>query len=165
MAPARVKLGLKDAATLASAAAGVASIGLSLKGSFAVAGALIVVAAFLDYSDGLIARRLKQANEFGKQLDSLADAVSFGAAPAALALGVQNDLPALAGAIVFVCAGIFRLARFNLQSEKGFYYGLPIPAAALVAVAAALFAPHAVAMALLALALLMVSGFKLKKMD
>ncbi len=163
MPPTRVKLGLKDAATLAGAAAGVASIGLSLKQNLVLAGALVAIAAFLDYSDGLIARRQKQTNEFGKQLDSLADAVSFAAAPVALALSVQNDLVTLVAAIAFTCAGVFRLGRFNLQYEKGAYYGLPIPAAALVVVAVTLFAKEFVALALVVLAALMASDYRIKK--
>lgn len=163
MPPTRVKLGLKDAVTLAGAAAGVASIGLSLKQNPALAGALIAIAAFLDYSDGLVARRQKQQNEFGKQLDSLADAVSFAAAPVALALSTRNDLLTLLAAIAFACAGAFRLARFNLQYEKGVYYGLPIPAAALLLVGVALFAQQFTAGALVALAILMASEFRIKK--
>lgn len=163
MAIAKTKTGLKDIATLASVAAGIASIGLSLKGSTGLAGALIVIAVFLDYADGLIARRQKTANEFGKQLDSLADAISFGAAPVALALSTQNNLLAVLAGVTYASAGVVRLARFNLQREKSVYYGLPIPAAALVLVATSLFASAFAWVAMLVLAVLMVSGFRVKK--
>ncbi len=163
MALPQPKLGLKDAFTLASVAAGTASISMSIVKQFPAAAALIGAAAALDYADGFVARMQNQHNEFGKQLDSLADAVSFGAAPAALALSAHNSLPVLAAAIAFACAGVYRLARFNLQIEKGVYYGLPIPASALVAVAVGLFAKDFLAAALVVLAGAMVSGFRIKK--
>ena len=163
MALGKTWLGLKDAFTLASAAAGVVAVSFALKGNVPNAAALIVAAAFLDYGDGVIARTLSSANEFGKQLDSLADAISFAAAPAAIALVLNNGLPSLIAAIAYVLAGVFRLARFNVQKEKKVYYGLPAPAAAVAFAAVAVAAPAYAWIALLALAALMASTIELKK--
>src|SRR5574341_387927 len=101
----------------------------------------ILVAAVLDLFDGAVARMTGSTSELGVQLDSLADLVSFGVAPAILVhvwalkplsrLGwvLEGMLPAA----LFVAAGAFRLARFNVQTahlDKRYFVGLPIPAAA-----------------------------------
>src|SRR3989344_2429183 len=112
MALNKTGLGVKDVLTLASAAIGIAAVSFALKGEVANSAALIVAAAFLDYGDGVIARTLSSANEFGKQLDSLADAISFAAAPAAIALTIDNGLPTLIAAIAYALAGVYRLGRF-----------------------------------------------------
>lgn len=112
---------------------------------FAYSGALIFLAMVFDAFDGSIARRLKTASEFGGQLDSLCDAVSFGVAPGFLLMKMGLDWEewqwpaarqaiAVIAALYMVCA-ILRLARFNVQnttdaaSHKRFK-GLPSPAAA-----------------------------------
>ena len=156
-------LGIKDVLTLASAAAGVAAVSFALKGEIADAAALLVAAAFLDYGDGVIARKLSSANEFGKQLDSLADAVSFAAAPAAIALTIDNGLPTLIAAIAYALAGVYRLGRFNVQKEKGKYFGLPAPASAIAFAAVVVLAPGYAWISLLALAALMASTIEIKK--
>jgi CDP-diacylglycerol--serine O-phosphatidyltransferase len=138
-------------------------MGLSLRGSVALPPALIAIAVFLDYGDGLIARAHKGANELGKQLDSLADMLSFGGAPVVYALSQQNNLLTVAACIVYAGAGAVRLARFNLQREKRVYYGIPIPAAALAAAAVALFAPAYAWASMLVLAAFMVSGLRIRK--
>jgi CDP-diacylglycerol--serine O-phosphatidyltransferase len=163
MALSKTGLGLKDVLTLASAAAGVAAISFALKGNIPNASALIVAAAFLDYGDGVVARTLSSANEFGKQLDSLADAISFAAAPAVIALVLNNGLPSLIAAIVYAIAGAYRLARFNVQKEKGVFHGLPAPAAGVCFAAVALVAPDYAWISLFALAALMVSSIEFRK--
>ncbi len=107
-------------------------------GSAAVA---ILVAGLLDLLDGTVARMTGSSSELGVQLDSLSDLVSFGVAPAMLVhvwaikpwsrLGwfLEGMLPSA----LFVAAGAFRLARFNVQTaflDKRYFVGLPIPAAA-----------------------------------
>lgn len=106
----------------------------------------ILIAGIFDTLDGAIARLLKATSEFGVELDSLCDAVSFGIAPAFIAyqvyfnqmgeLGVLlSSLPAL--------AGVMRLARFNIKtsahSDKRFFTGLPIPGNALTIVSFIVF--------------------------
>ncbi|MCW3114841.1 MAG: hypothetical protein JWR18_3237 [Segetibacter sp.] len=109
------------------------------------ASAFIGIAAVIDFLDGLVARMLNFSSEMGKQLDSLADVVSFGVAPAMiiyqflrLAFAQQEDgmdvsVLWLLPAFVVPCAGAFRLARFNLDKEQSCgFKGVPIPAAGLL---------------------------------
>lgn len=101
------------------------------------AAALIFLAMLFDMLDGRAARWAKQTSEFGAQLDSLCDAISFGVAPAFILIKFSPDFhPRLLWAIAvlfFVCA-ILRLARFNVETDEEdsheFFSGLPSPAAA-----------------------------------
>jgi CDP-diacylglycerol--serine O-phosphatidyltransferase len=103
---------------------------------YAQAGVLIIIAVVLDMLDGRIARLTGTASEFGGELDSLADAVSFGVAPALLVYkwGLTSLHPAgWLAAFLFVVGGVVRLARFNVQRhvvDSRHFVGLPIPAAA-----------------------------------
>lgn len=107
---------------------------------------LIVAALAFDLADGRVARKLGVSSDLGLELDSLADLVSFGVAPAMLlyTLRLAEAGPfAAAAAVAFVLAGAFRLARFNVLSQQGqpatkFFVGMPIPAAASVALTAGL---------------------------
>ena len=97
--------------------------------------ALFVVAAMIsDGLDGRVARYLNASSEFGKELDSLCDLVSFGVAPAVMAYAfLLKDLPGMSGYIIaafFATCGALRLARFNVNTGvvKGYFMGLPIPA-------------------------------------
>lgn len=105
------------------------------------ASAFIGVAAIIDFLDGLFARMLHLSSEMGKQLDSLADVVSFGVAPAMIIYqflrlsfaqqenGMEISALCLLPAFIIPCAGAFRLARFNLDKEQTFgFKGVPIPA-------------------------------------
>jgi len=140
----------------------------TLDGRFAEAAPLIGGAVILDMLDGRIARLTNTQSEFGAQYDSLADAVSFGVAPALLAYSWALQLVPRAGwpaAFLFLACGVLRLARFNVQRhvvDGRFFVGLPIPAGAaqLAAVVFVLPEPRserweAVAM----LALVVVLGF------
>ena len=128
----------------------------------------IGVAAFLDGLDGRIARLTNTTSDFGREMDSLADVISFGIAPAVLAFtwGVQFVDPGLAPAFrqhlmnagylvafLFLLCGAARLARFNVQvnpipknpgkPDRKYFVGLPIPAAAAM-VAALVYAADAI---------------------
>lgn len=105
----------------------------------------IGIAAVIDFLDGFIARLFKASSEMGKQLDSLADVVSFGVAPGLILYqllrisfigeesGLDTSLWFFAPAVLIPCAGAWRLARFNIGSNtSGDFQGLPIPAAGLV---------------------------------
>ena len=100
----------------------------------------IIIAALVDFLDGFVARLLKVNSELGKQLDSLADVVSFGVAPACivfqfLRLSLADNVNALmspsillAPAFLIAMAGAYRLGRFNLDTEQTTYFkGVPIP--------------------------------------
>lgn len=105
--------------------------------SLFAAACLIYLAMVFDAFDGSTARRLKQTSEFGAQLDSLCDAISFGAAPALLMLQLADGFhPRLLWLVagLYVACTVLRLARYNVQADeadsKRFFRGLPSPAAA-----------------------------------
>lgn len=133
--------------------------------------ALILGAAFFDSLDGRIARRLNVASEFGKQLDSLADLVSFGVAPAVIAYMLNFMNVGWSGyllAVMFPICGALRLARFNTVSFKGYYQGLPItvagPLLAGLAIVGSRFPFELNAILLIVLSALMVSTIKVPKL-
>jgi CDP-diacylglycerol--serine O-phosphatidyltransferase len=118
---------------------GILSMILTLQGHYQPAAWLILAAVFFDAMDGKMARSLGGSTEFGVELDSLADVVSFGAAPALLFYAVFlwgwfGIVGALAAAFFGLC-GALRLARFNVQIgviDSRFFNGLPIPGGAAV---------------------------------
>jgi CDP-diacylglycerol--serine O-phosphatidyltransferase len=144
-------------------------------GQYAEAAPLVFWACLLDVLDGRIARLTGTTSDFGAELDSLADVVSFGVAPAVLAYAWGFSTMPRVGwlvAFLFVVCGALRLARFNVQksSVDGRYFvGLPIPAAAAAVAALVNVAParvedrsHAVLWLslLIVLSFLMVSTFR-----
>lgn len=123
--------------TTCNLAAGFLSIIWSINGNFTAASWAILVAILLDIVDGRVARWTRTESQFGVEYDSLADLMSFGAAPAVLMyLMVLYTLgtPGIAIALFFVISGALRLARFNTKTQGGevppHFTGLPIPAAA-----------------------------------
>ena len=133
---------LPNILTLAGVCLGISSIKFSIDGNFNLAVILILLAAILDALDGRIARLLKGTSEFGKELDSLTDFVSFGIAPVFLLYFWElNNYGKLGWAITLiysVCC-VLRLARFNLtklnESEdwkNNFFEGIPSPAGGLL---------------------------------
>ncbi len=121
--------------TLANLFCGWACVVHAMRGEFSTAAPFIGVAVVLDMLDGRIARMTGTTSDFGVQLDSLADLISFGMAPAVLAF--QWGLVPLgrigwAVGFVYLTAAALRLARFNIQTntDKRYFIGLPSPAAA-----------------------------------
>ena len=118
---------------------GFSSIIMSIKGNYLMASWLIIFAIVADGLDGKAARMLNGFSEFGKELDSFSDALSFGMAPAILIFSVlskENVLKEFVfiASFLFVLASILRLARFNITTvvskEKGDFIGMPTPTAA-----------------------------------
>lgn len=110
-----------------------------------LASLFLALAAVIDFCDGFFARLLKVPSEMGKQLDSLADVVSFGVAPGLIAYqflrlsmaqepdGLDIAFAWLLPAFLIPCAGAYRLARFNIDtSQRNGFRGVPIPAAGLL---------------------------------
>lgn len=106
---------------------------------------LLAVAALIDFCDGFFARLLKVPSDMGKQLDSLADVVSFGVVPGLIAWqflrlslaqetdGLDTSIFWLLPAFILPCAGAYRLARFNIDTRQHHgFKGVPIPAAGLL---------------------------------
>ncbi|MFN0156540.1 MAG: CDP-diacylglycerol--serine O-phosphatidyltransferase [Bacteroidota bacterium] len=107
------------------------------KGSFGSASWFIILAAGFDSLDGVMARITKSSSEFGVEIDSLSDVISFGAAPAFLVYQMSlyqlGGLGILLSSLLMVFAGL-RLARFNTQLvgfDKDHFVGLPTPASGL----------------------------------
>lgn len=119
---------------------------------------ILLLAAFADLLDGAVARAMKAESEFGGLFDSLADAISFGVAPAIVVLktlsippGTESSFLMTTSAMVYTLCGVLRLVRFNILSQKAKvdiqqtedhkknFTGLPIPAAAGAAVSMNLF--------------------------
>jgi len=129
--------------TLLAICSGLTAIRFAIEGRIEMSLAAIILAAFLDGIDGRVARFLKSSSRFGAQLDSLADFVNFGVAPAmVLYFTLLDELRPfgwIAGLIYAICACL-RLARFNVQLDNpnrpsfhaDFFVGVPAPAAAMV---------------------------------
>ena len=132
-----------NAVTLLALSSGLTSIRFSMEGRIDWAIAAIVVAAILDGLDGRVARLLRSTSRFGEELDSLADFVNFGVAPAILLYTWSlHDMKSLGwiAAILFAIATALRLARFNVmledvekpQWQSMFFVGIPSPAGAII---------------------------------
>jgi CDP-diacylglycerol--serine O-phosphatidyltransferase len=134
---------LADFVTLCNAACGVAGVFLAMRyvasgerSYFFWAAAMAPLAFGFDFLDGRVARWRQQHSALGRELDSLADVISFGVAPASLAFaaGMQGGWDALV-LIYFVCCGVSRLARYNVTAEDlsagadkvAYFEGTPIP--------------------------------------
>lgn len=157
-----LKVDLKDLLTLGNAVSGIVGISLAIAGQ-GFAWLYIFPAIVFDFLDGRVARKTKP-NEFGKELDSLADTVSFVVAPAVVAMFGQLSLVLTIASAFYVCCGLWRLAKFNLQSDKKHYYGLPSPLAALATLVFNLVLPGFVWLAFIATAVAMVIPIKVKKL-
>lgn len=149
--------------TSGNLAAGFLALILAEQGEYAWAAGCVGMAAVLDSVDGLVARRTHTVCELGSHLDSLADLVSFGVAPALIVyMSALHSLPVagIGACLAFVLCGAWRLARFQAgEQSRRHFVGLSIPVAGVAAVAVAAWStPRGVALAIvLALSLLMVS--------
>lgn len=140
VAPARPRrkgiYALPNAITLSALFASFYAIVMAMNGRYETACIAIFAAAVLDSLDGRVARMTNTQSAFGEQMDSLADMVSFGAAPALIVyqwalkdMGKLGWIPAF----VYIAGAALRLARFNVNIgvvDKRFFQGLPSPAAA-----------------------------------
>ena len=133
---------LPNILTIGGVCLGISSIKFSIEGNYSLAVTLILFAAILDALDGRIARLIKGTSDFGKELDSLTDFVSFGIAPVFLLyfweLKQYGKLGWAITLIYSVCC-VLRLARFNLNKldetqewKNNFFEGIPSPAGGLL---------------------------------
>ncbi len=126
---------LPNACTSMNLFCGYLSIVMTSQGEFLLASWLILIANIFDILDGRLARLTSVTSRFGAELDSLADLVSFGVAPAFLIYTRYLDQNRISGLIIsgiFMLCGALRLARFNITppSRQDVFEGLPIPAGA-----------------------------------
>ena len=140
--PIPVRMLVPNIITLLALCAGLTAIRLTIEGRIELALAAIVFAAVLDGLDGRVARLIKGQSRFGAELDSLADFVNFGVAPALiLYFWKLNELANVGwiAVMVFAISGGLRLARFNVAIDdpnkpayaENYFTGVPAPAGAL----------------------------------
>lgn len=129
---------IPNAVTAAALCAGLTGIRFAVDGNWSAAAVAVIVAGILDGMDGRIARALKAQSRFGAELDSLADSISFGVAPALIVyLWSLHQLPSVGwiAALAFAICCVLRLARFNARldlldqphKQAGFLTGVPAP--------------------------------------
>lgn len=156
--------------TCGNLSAGFLAALLAIQGRFVAAAILVLAAAGLDLLDGAMARRGASECEFGGNLDSLADLVSFGITPAiAIYLSSLQALPTagVAVCLFYVVCGALRLARFPLVKSRNHFVGLPVPPAGVVLAGLAAITltwPLALAVVLL-FSVLMVSRIPIPKLS
>lgn len=131
--------------TFTNLGCGFVSLVLMLEGLTSLAVSVLFLAVLLDFCDGALARMAGHSSPFGKELDSLADMVSFGAAPAFLAYLAQvevgpSKLAVGAISLLFVFAGAWRLALFNVTESGRDFRGMPITVAGGILTAVSLMA-------------------------
>ena len=127
---------IKDLVTLVNLLLGFSALVMILEADYYRATLFILAAVAADGLDGSISRKFFKGDDFGKELDSLADVVSFGVAPALLVYNsIIGGILGLIVAVFLLSTGVIRLARFNIKSSQpGFFTGLPIPASAILIV-------------------------------
>ncbi|QED50139.1 CDP-diacylglycerol--serine O-phosphatidyltransferase [Cytobacillus dafuensis] len=131
----RIKKAIPNMLTLGNLYCGFLSIGFAANGQFNNAAILILIGMMLDSMDGRLARMLNADSQLGKELDSLADIVTFGVAPSFLIFYTYFFQFGMIGFFVaglFPLFGAYRLARFNISSTKSsmnYFVGVPITAA------------------------------------
>jgi len=151
--------------TFLNAALGLLSIFYSIKLELKTAALLMIAAVVADYFDGKIAKWTRDPSTLGLELDSLADTISFGVAPVVFGYMINDSTPAIIIYTLFVISGITRLAKFNIQETRGYWFGLPITNNGWII---PLFffiklAPKYLPIVFLVLAILMTSKFRIKK--
>ena len=166
--------------TLSNLGFGIIAIMMTLNASnssmdtYKVSCIFILAASLVDRYDGKVARYLNVSSEIGKELDSLADLVSFGVAPAILVFSLYNfsdfGIIGYLVVLIFPIAGAYRLARYNCASFDGNYMGIPITLAGVFLALYCLIAINHISDPILPiififiLSFLMVSKIKIKKM-
>ncbi|GLQ38911.1 CDP-diacylglycerol--serine O-phosphatidyltransferase [Rhizobium albus] len=128
--------------TVLAICAGLTGIRLAFEGRVELAVIMVLVAAFLDGVDGRVARLMKSSSRFGAQMDSLADIVNFGVAPALVLYAYllnQAESFGWIAALIYVLAAALRLARFNVMDERpkakwqsNYFVGVPAPFGAML---------------------------------
>lgn len=134
--------------TMGNVVCGFLSILSAFEGSITAACWFVILAGFLDALDGRVARMSGTSSQFGVELDSLADFLSFGVAPAVLVYSIKLNSLGKWGwiiSVVYIMASSYRLARYNLLAdteEKKDFLGMPVPVAAFGLVSYIIFSFH-----------------------
>ncbi|MFD3155830.1 CDP-diacylglycerol--serine O-phosphatidyltransferase [Haloimpatiens sp. FM7330] len=168
-----LKLAIPNMFTFGNLTCGILSIIMTFQGNYMWACLFILIAGIMDRYDGRISRFLNVSSDLGKELDSLADLVSFGVAPALLMFELNHF--ALLGIIgyilvlIFPLAGAYRLARYNSTTFNNVFFGIPITAAGMFIALYSLImmnrstTPTISIILLISLSYLMISRLQIKK--
>ncbi|MFT5875184.1 MAG: CDP-diacylglycerol--serine O-phosphatidyltransferase [Clostridium sp.] len=152
---------------------GLLSLLMTFQGNHRLSAIFILLAGLMDRYDGQVARFLQVSSDLGKELDSLADLVSFGVAPSILIFDLYNFVTL--GYLSYVCflvfpvAGAYRLARYNSSKFDNVYTGIPITLAGMLLAIYALITLNShlnfplTIIIIFTLSYLMVSKFQIKK--
>lgn len=138
-----LRLAVPNIITILAICAGLSGIRLAFENRYELAVGMVLLAAFLDGIDGRVARLMKATSKFGVQMDSLADIINFGVAPALVLYVYLLDQAHSLGwiaALIYAIAASLRLARFNVMTEReikapwqsAYFVGVPAPAGALL---------------------------------
>ncbi|MEG2353858.1 MAG: CDP-diacylglycerol--serine O-phosphatidyltransferase [Clostridium sp.] len=173
----KIKNAIPNLFTFSNLGCGILSLMMSSIGTenYSLAAIFIVAAALFDRYDGRIARKLNVDGPLGKELDSLADIISFGVAPAVLIFNMtslsQFGIIGYCILLIFPIAGAYRLAKYNITDFEGVFKGIPITIAGMLLSIYAMFllvikvdvAPSVTVILVLLLSYLMNSNLQLKK--
>lgn len=152
---------------------GLLSLVMTFQANYKLSVIFILLAGVMDRYDGQVARLLKVSSELGKELDSLADLVSFGVAPSMLIFNLYDFISL--GYLAYVCflifpvAGAYRLARYNSSKFDNVYTGIPITMAGMLVALYALLTLNSAhnftltVIIMFSLSYLMISKFQIKK--
>ncbi|PWA12662.1 CDP-diacylglycerol--serine O-phosphatidyltransferase [Pueribacillus theae] len=141
----KIKAQLANGITLLNLSFGIIAILIILKGYSHMSLLFIFLAALFDRFDGMVARKYNAESDFGKELDSLCDLVSFGVAPALLIYQTTLfEMPRIGMmlTILYILCGAIRLARYNVKEFDGVFYGIPITVAGVAMTLSSLLVPY-----------------------
>nr|MBF0222630.1 CDP-alcohol phosphatidyltransferase family protein [Desulfobulbaceae bacterium] len=160
-----IQVAIPQFLTLGNLAGGFFTIWCAYQGKVGLGATINFVAMLCDLFDGAVARKLGVSSRFGGQFDTIADMVSFGCAPAALVISINDASPlsCLLGTIYFA-ATLFRLYDYGRSKNitpKGFFRGMPSPAGAWLVVASIFFAQPWLSLATLVAASLLMCSFRI----
>lgn len=129
----KLKRAIPNFFTLSNLSFGIISLIMSFEGNYKLSCYFIILSAIMDRYDGRLARYFNVSCELGKELDSLADIISFGVAPSILVFNLNNfhrfGFLGYIILLIFPLAGAYRLAKYNVTEFEGFFCGIPITVA------------------------------------
>ena len=172
-------IALSDIISLLNMSSGFLSIIFSINHEYTIAAILMIIAIMFDSADGWVARKINRQDDlgFGKNIDSLSDAVSFGVAPAIFLYSCINTTPGIFQIIVIlvslfiVVCGVLRLTRYNVIAGKidtSDFIGFPIPAISFILATlylSGLFNPYIGLLLSIIVSILMISNVRYPKFD
>jgi CDP-diacylglycerol---serine O-phosphatidyltransferase len=161
----KIKSSLAVVVSLLNAGLGILAICYIHMGMYHIAIILMIAAFCTDGLDGFCARRFHSSSDFGREIDSLCDLVSFGVAPGYLVASINPNIITLLLFILIVASGIIRLAKFNVTKFDGYFRGTPITLNGIMIPLAFLVWPNSLPFVAAFLTITMNLPFKFKKIS